>query len=161
MEKGIGIFDGKWIVGYLFVRNNRSYIIKENDCNHICRAVHPDTICRSFEYNGKSFWENDIVLCDGDIGVIHYGFYYNKHYGFYIEWNGRANGYRKDILFWLDKIQVIGNTFDATPIYCKGTVQEKAREIAEEMASNGISQEDIALVLNTISRIQENSHRDN
>lgn len=75
----------------------------------------PETLCRYTEktdINHKRIWENDIIVYEDAVGIIRYGEYYSKHLGFYIEWLGKHRDYRQDILYWIPKIKVIGNSFD-------------------------------------------------
>lgn len=81
-------------------------------------AVDFETICQYSELTDKNktkIFENDIVkdIDSGCIGIVKFGLYDGKHYGFYIEWVTNSE-LRKDIYFWTTKrsIEVIGNVFD-------------------------------------------------
>ena len=72
--------------------------------------------------NGRNIFEGDIVRDTEDncIGVVKFGIYDNPvradddggHLGFHIQWVEKIVMRRNDILFWADKIKVIGNIFD-------------------------------------------------
>lgn len=75
----------------------------------------PETLCRytgKTDINHKRIWENDLIVYEEAVGIVRYGEYYSKHLGFYIEWLGKYRDYRQDILYWIPKIKVIGNSFD-------------------------------------------------
>lgn len=71
--------------------------------------------------NDRNIFEGDIVRDTEDncIGVVKFGIYDNPgraddlggHLGFHIQWVEKI-AMRRDILFWADKIKVIGNIFD-------------------------------------------------
>ena len=80
--------------------------------------VDPETVCQYTglpDKNEKKIFEGDIVkeVDSGDIGIVKFGVYDLKHYGFYVEWMRNCQ-YREDIYFWSKNclIQVIGNIFD-------------------------------------------------
>ncbi len=81
--------------------------------------VDPETVCRytglTNSKDGRKFCEGDIVLepTSGYIGVIRFGLYKLKHYGFYVDWI-KSCGYRCDIGFWVTNrlIRTISNIFD-------------------------------------------------
>lgn len=93
-----------------------------------CRSiikVKRETICQYSELTDKNktgIFDKDIVkdVDSGNIGIVKFGLYNSKHYGFYIEWLGNCH-YRKDIYYWTENnlIEVIGNIFD-NPELLKG-----------------------------------------
>ena len=104
--------DGRWIYGYLADKNYINSPELEGEF-----LIDPYTICQYSDLtdmNKTKIFENDIVKDDsGDIGIVKFGLYNSKHYGFYIEWVTNSE-LRKDIYFWTTKrsIEVIGNVFD-------------------------------------------------
>lgn len=87
--------------------------------------VDKGTICQYSELTDKNkakIFENDIIkdIDSGDIGIVKFGIYDEKHYGFYIEWVTNSE-LREDIYFWTTKrlIEVVGNVFD-NPELLKG-----------------------------------------
>lgn len=107
--------DGEcWREGYYWkTGDNQHYLIL--DLTLPIMEIIPETLCRYTEKTDiehKRIWENDIIIYEDAIGIIRYGEYYSKYLGFYIEWLGKHRDYRQDILFWIPKIKVIGNSFD-------------------------------------------------
>lgn len=133
--RGKRIDNGKQIEGLLTAYNGRSIAqigIFEDDKGYICctnsYGVIPETICRYSELTDKNkskIFENDIVkdIDSGNIGVVKFGLYNSKHYGFYIEWIGNRH-YRKDIYYWATNglIEVIGNVYDNSGVLKEGYV---------------------------------------
>lgn len=72
--------------------------------------INENTICRHAIGN---LWENDIVEYEGKKGIIRFGKYewYGNHYGFYVDWQ-QDYTLRPDILFWVDKVRVVGSVAD-------------------------------------------------
>lgn len=122
------IDNGEWIVGNLLtIAKINSFIctgkIKLDGAlkGHIypeMYAVDESTICQCTEWHDKDWkliFENDIVEYNGEIGVIRFGYYMwdeSENIGFYIDWNKFDYHYRKDLAWWLDKINVSGSIFD-------------------------------------------------
>lgn len=115
--------DGEWTTGSLFAGLNNHFIIQrgvftpddEEEMKAIGSRVDKDTICR---YAGNGFWEHDIVLVAGRIGVIHYGLH-DEGNGFYVDWVKTDEGDTKEALYnllWvrIDKAMRIGNDIDDT-----------------------------------------------
>lgn len=90
--------------------------------------IDPDTLCRGTglkDKNGLPLWEHDLVKVDGieSLAEIRYGEYKhisaqreypNGDYGFYLFWKDdkTRSMYRNDILYFLDKCQVVGTKYD-------------------------------------------------
>lgn len=129
LYKAKRINNGEWEIGSLAVLPNGDYEIC-NKCKNppdsdpmwnnslITHKVDSSTICQYTgltDKNGKKIWENDIVknADSGDIGVIKFGLYNSKHYGFYIKWVGNFD-YREDILYWRNNhfFTIVGNALD-------------------------------------------------
>lgn len=112
--------DGLWVCGDLicekgvhYIRPQNSGIIVEDKIGKVLLyKVQPGTICKGIKISNHRLYENDIVLHDDAVGVIRHGVYDMKYYGFYIEWQGAAYRYRQDILYWINDIEIIGNTID-------------------------------------------------
>lgn len=82
------------------------------------------------DWNGKKISENDIVKSanSGGIGIIKFGLYNSKHYGFYIKWVGNFD-YREDIFYWCNNhfLTIAGNTLD-NPELLEGATESKAAQ---------------------------------
>lgn len=115
------VVDGEWTQGSLFAGLNNHFIIQrgvftpddEEEMKAIGSRVDKDTICR---YAGMGFWERDIVLVCGRIGVIRYG-YHEEGNGFYVDWVKTEEGDTKEALYnllWVrvDKAFCLGNDID-------------------------------------------------
>lgn len=99
---------------------------------HLRVDVIPETIGQYTgltDKNGKKIFEGDIVKdvtvpVQCGIGIVKFGKYetrinhslindnYAYHIGVYIKWNKTLNFYRKDLDFWNEEIEVIGNIHD-------------------------------------------------
>lgn len=115
--------NGEWALGHY----QRRFDLLDNEEHYIFSAkshnvweyaeIEPSTIC---QYTGlrdmseNRIWENDIVTYGKHKGIVKFGLYDSKHFGFYIEWmKGYGRGYlRKDFSYWVPKIKVVGNVFD-------------------------------------------------
>lgn len=110
---------GEWIEGLPSYNDNGNVTEMEYDLNDGCVDIYrtdidPGTICMGTglrDKHTKVIWQNDIVKCEEHTGIVRFGVYDSIHYGFYIEWQ-QDPARRKDILFWTDKVEVIGNVFD-------------------------------------------------
>lgn len=79
--------------------------------------VDPSTICQCTgvpDKKGKRIFEKSIVRDeDGSVGIVEYGAWFNYSIGFYIRWlSESAKYYRKELGYWANKVEVIGNIFD-------------------------------------------------
>lgn len=122
--KGKRTDNGEWMKGYVERFSNGKWQIAREcdnppDCDPmwsevlITHEVDPDTICRCTwlpDKKGRKIWENDILRYKDYIGVVKYG-KHREDYGFYIEWKNDCLT-RENIIFWSDKVNVIGNIFD-------------------------------------------------
>ncbi len=81
--------------------------------------IDENTLCQFTgltDKKGNRIWENDIVSEDWDAyeGVIRFGEFDTqtlKNIGFNIEWEKEVS-YRQDLLYWAEKVEVVGNIFD-------------------------------------------------
>lgn len=123
--------NGEWVEGYYFCmthtdgRHVHHFIIPlgtdlslGTPIEKIQVEIEPETLCQYSgltDKNKRKIFEGDIIIevDSGNIGIIKFGLYKFKHYGFYIEWMGNC-GYRQDIYHWTSyrMIRVIGNIFD-------------------------------------------------
>lgn len=130
--------DGVWHEGFYCVFNGKAHRIytgyAETDCGEYYPdyyTVIPETVGRCAggitDKNGKMLFEGDIVKSDGvfhDItSVVRFGEYKTLndsidyqcgHMGFYLEHMDDFNKktIRNDIMFFVDKCEIIGNIFD-------------------------------------------------
>lgn len=117
-------FNNTWVYGDIIHSGGKIYIHpvcnKVNVSNEIGKIiimheVIPETICRytNTEFITKEdLWEGDIVSHDKAIGIIRYGLFNSKYVGFYIEWMGKHHDMRNDLVYWIPKVEKIGNVFD-------------------------------------------------
>lgn len=126
-----------FVYGSLIVKEDKYFIcvstagVKMNCCINNSTVsmieVIPETVGQYTgltDKNGTKIFEGDIVKENIGIGTVKFGDYetpyrnvsvitqdiYSKHIGFYIEWINVD--FRKDIGYWLNKIDVIGNIHD-------------------------------------------------
>lgn len=105
------IHDGSKVTGY-FVKDHLNkeqiYVLGSQESQYI--DIIPGSACRftGLEVSGKKLWESDVVTYEGVIGVVRFGLYNDKHYGFYVDWKDNYV-FRRDIYYWLPFINVIGN----------------------------------------------------
>lgn len=67
--------------------------------------------------NGNLIYESDLVKSDGHIGIVKFGFYGHKEYGWFIQWQDDfCDDWRNDFGFWINAtkdnpypIEIIGN----------------------------------------------------
>ena len=118
--------NGEWVEGDLLQnRNLGTYYIGgfENYSNEkglrresFVYEVDPETVGQYLDLLGKTFGENDIVEVNREnhryIGVVKFGKYDTYHYGLDIDWINGSEVLRKELLYWLPKIRVIGNIHD-------------------------------------------------
>jgi uncharacterized phage protein (TIGR01671 family) len=74
--------------------------------------------------NGNKIYSGSIIKCfyNEFTGAVMFGKYSNPfntgneiHYGFYVDWGTPfKDTYRKDILFWSDRVEVVGNIYHNT-----------------------------------------------
>lgn len=112
--------DDKWIEGHVYqkidVFGNTETIIHESKGPMMWEdhEVDEKTLCRMVELPdcNKTFWENDIITDGRAIGVISYGVFNKKYVGFSIKWEEAYHDLRNDPVFWLPRVERIGNIFD-------------------------------------------------
>lgn len=103
---------GEWVEG-MVSRMGSAYYISNKAGFPYAYEVPAETLCR---YTGltdqcrQKIWLNDIVQYESDVGIVRFGAYEQNvtHYGYYIEWKTDLRK-RKDILYWTDKVKVVGN----------------------------------------------------
>jgi len=130
--RGKRLDNGEWMEGYYAIIGKRNVIIKneqenfysvdenlkKSQGNEIVK-VNPETVCQYTgltDKNGNKIWEGDIVKEVFGLykAVIRFGEFENqilKNIGFNLDWSSRV-GYRQDLPYWTDKVEVIGNIFD-------------------------------------------------
>lgn len=113
--------DGSWVYGYL---SDRNYINSPELEGEL--LIDKNTICQYTgltDKNGNKIFEGDIVrdiFEPSIIGIIKYGKYRNTfnddglggHVGFYVEWKDKVKLLRKDLVYWVENSEFIGNIFD-------------------------------------------------
>ncbi len=117
-------FNNAWVFGdvihsggktYIHPACNKVNVINELGKTIIMHEVIPDTLCRYTDTSfitKEDFWEGDIIAYDNAIGVIRYGLFNSKYVGFFVEWQGRHHDMRNDLVYWIPKVDKIGNVFD-------------------------------------------------
>lgn len=125
-------FNNTWVFGDIIHSGGKTYIHpvcnKVNASNElgkiiIMHEVIPNTVCRYANTDfitNEDFWEGDIVSHDNAIGVIRYGLFNSKYVGFYIEWKGMHHDMRNDLVYWIPKVEKIGNIFDNPELLKEG-----------------------------------------
>ena len=110
--------DSNWVYGGIFPQNDGGdfAIIYSQDPIEK-HPVYADTVGEYAGFTDREstrIFEDDIVSIPNseDIGVVKFGLYDNKHFGFYIEWMGACHLYRQDIHYWASLIKVVGNIYD-------------------------------------------------
>lgn len=110
--------DGQWVEGFVCqkteVFGNIKTIIHDSKDFWKEHEVDEKTLCRKVEFPDcdKTFWENDIITDGRAIGVITYGVFNKKYIGFSIYWEEGYHDRRNDPVFWLPRVERIGNVFD-------------------------------------------------
>ena len=121
--------NGEWVKGlpnYDINGNITELEIYKGFANCEIVEIDPSTICQCTgltDKNGKKIWENDIVKStNSGIGIIKFGLYNSKHYGFYIKWVEDFD-YREDIFYWCNNhfLTIDGNTLDNPELLEGGT----------------------------------------
>ncbi len=128
--RGKKIDDGKWEEGFLLkyalIYGEQTYILPLWSVCESGTEVDPETVCQYTgltDKNGRKIFEGDIVrdiFNASVIGIVRYGEYRNTfkedefggHTGFYVDWKEKANSLRKDLVFWVNNSEFIGNIFD-------------------------------------------------
>lgn len=125
-------FNNTWVFGDIIHSGGKTYIHpvcnKVNVNNElgkiiIMHEVIPNTICRYTDTDfitKEVFWEGDIISHENAVGVIRYGLFNSKYVGFYIEWQGKYHDMRNDLVYWIPKVEKIGNIFDNPELLKEG-----------------------------------------
>lgn len=122
---------GNWVYGGIFQGQNQSIIYGYDPVEKY--VVHSDTVGQYTgmpDKAGNKAFEHDCIreLYGDSIGVIRFGEYRNpfdgygpSHVGFYVDWvsSSGKDAYRKDLGYWLNRVEVIGNIHD-NPELLKG-----------------------------------------
>jgi len=130
---------GEWVHGYYVAADNKHFIIvtdaklqaagyvenvRDMDGGFsqegrfwVCEAI-PETVGLSAgvtDKNGKEAYRDDIVRYGKIVGVIKFEIYENPmddnkggHLGFYVFFK-KEEFYRKDIMYWLGRCEIVGN----------------------------------------------------
>lgn len=145
--KGKKVENGEWVEGYYQEYSKEHACIHKNGSDSF--QVDPETICQ-FTRMQQNLWENDIVKTKrGYIGIVQFGKYNIYDYGFYLKWIKGDNALRKDLLYWIPEIEVIGNRFDNPEFFTERTNEFQAFENAYEMENK------MLVRLNTIENVND------
>lgn len=125
--KGKRKADGEWIFGNLLRTDDGIFIIQNHVPYHRLEKyeVLEETVCQYTgltDKNGRKIFEGDIVkdILNPIVGIVRYGRYrntlnedgYGGHVGFYVEWKEKRYLLRKDLVYWINESEFIGNIFD-------------------------------------------------
>ena len=124
--RGKRIDNGEWVEEHYL----RKYDLLEKEVHFIfqtdkhntwrCVEIVPETLCQFTglcDKNVNRIWENDIVNYNGKYASIKFGMYCsssgygNYNLGFYVDFPGETL-YRKELGYWHEKVEVVGNIFD-------------------------------------------------
>ncbi|MCI5919025.1 MAG: YopX family protein [Roseburia sp.] len=120
------IDNGEWVEGYYLskydlLEKEVHFIFSADKHNTwICAEIDPETLCQFTglcDKNVNRIWENDIVNYNGKYASIKFGMYCsssgygNYNLGFYVDFPGETL-YRKELGYWHEKVEVVGNIFD-------------------------------------------------
>ena len=114
------IDNGDWIEEH-YLRKEVHFIFQTDKHNTWrCVEIVPETLCQFTglcDKNVNRIWENDIVNYNGKYASIKFGMYCsssgygNYNLGFYVDFPGETL-YRKELGYWHEKVEVVGNIFD-------------------------------------------------
>ncbi|MCM1256490.1 MAG: YopX family protein, partial [Roseburia sp.] len=93
---------------------------------HDIAEVNPNTVCQYTglsDKSGRKIFEGDIFrdfFNASIVGIVRYGEYQNVfnedgfggHAGYYVDWQGKRDFIRKDLVYWVKSSEPIGNIFD-------------------------------------------------
>lgn len=122
------IDNGEWVEGCLVIDHSRSNLFEyrmqpvESGVLY-APPINPETICQYTgltDKNGNRIWENAIANTDSNVCVqIKFGKYsdgfatWKYHQGFYMAFSDEGRDfYRKELGYWHNKIEIVGNIFD-------------------------------------------------
>ena len=118
--RGKRIDNGEWIEEH-YLRKEVHFIFQTDKHNTWrCVEIVPETLCQFTglcDKNVNRIWENDIVNYNGKYASIKFGMYCsssgygNYNLGFYVDFPGETL-YRKELGYWHEKVEVVGNIFD-------------------------------------------------
>lgn len=118
----------EWVEGCLVIDHSRSNLFEyrmqpvESGVLY-APPINPETICQYTDLtdkNGNRIWENAIANTDSNVCVqIKFGKYSDRfatwkyHQGFYMAFSDKGRDfYRKELGYWHNKIEIVGNIFD-------------------------------------------------
>lgn len=115
--------NGEWIYGLTLQRGGDAdpqhdkHLFLTPDGYSFPLEVDSETVCQYTglqDKNGKKIFEGDIVQDYPFNAVVRFGEFETqvlKNIGFNLDWLNIVH-YRQDLLWWIDKIEVVGNIFD-------------------------------------------------
>jgi len=149
LMKGKWEENGEWVVGYYQEYPEEKACIR-NEFN-VCFKIIPETLCQNFRSQDKEIWQSDIVRTErGYVGIVQLGEYNIYDYGFYIEWIKGDEALRKELLYWIPEIEVIGNYFDNPEL-----ISNKQKGLKMFESKNSYINSKMTIRLNTIENVND------
>lgn len=116
---------GKYYINTGKCLNESDSVGEEGLLQFVAYEVDSETVCQYTgltDKNGRKIFEGDIVkdVLSPIVGIVRYGRYrntfnedgYGGHVGFYVEWKEKRDLLRKDLVYWINESEFIGNIFD-------------------------------------------------